>query len=68
MKISKQDARNLNEIHRKFSEIESLYQGLSPEVKQVILEMHEEHFTVAHCSRWGEMAIDDVRNELEVND
>ena len=68
MKISRQDVRNLSEIHRKFSEIESLYQELSQEVKQVILEMHGEHFTVAHCSRWGEMAINDVRDELEVND
>lgn len=68
MEISLNDKIRLNEIHRKFSEIESLYQDLSSEVKQVILEMHEEHFTVAHCSRWGEIAIDDVRNELEVND
>lgn len=68
MKISEQDDNNLREIHRKFSQIETLYQELSEETKKVILELHNDHYTVAHCSRWGEFAISDVRNELEVND
>ena len=66
MKVNDNDQNILNEIHRKFSELATLHSELSPEVNQIIYDLHEEHFTLNHCIRWGEIGISEVIDELHL--
>ena len=66
MKVNDNDQNILNEIHRKFSELATLHSELSPEVNQIIYDLHEAHFTLNHCIRWGENAISEVIDELHL--
>jgi len=66
MKTNDNDQNILNEIHRKFSELVTLHSELSPEAQQIVYDLHEEHFTLNHCIRWGEIAISEVIDELHL--
>jgi len=61
--MTNNDQNILNEMHRKFSELAGLQSELSQDAQQTILTMHGEHYTVAHCVRWGEIAISEVIDE-----
>jgi len=62
--MTNNDQNILNEMHRKFSELAELQSELSQECQQIILNFHDEHFSIPHCIRWGEIGIDEIEKEL----
>jgi len=67
MKVTKNDERILEEMHRLFSMLATLESELSEETKQKCLQFHNEHFTINHCIRWGEIGILEIREEIDYN-
>jgi len=65
MKVSNNNKRIIEEMHRLFSELATLQSELSQEAQQKILEFNNENYSVNHCIRWGEIAISEIRDELE---
>jgi len=65
MKVTNNEKRILEEIHRKFSEIATLFDELSEQTKEQTLKFHNENSSINHCIRWGEIAISEIRNEVE---
>jgi hypothetical protein len=55
----------LEQIHRKFSEIATLFDELSEQTKNQTLDFHDENYSINHCIRWGEIAISEIRDEIE---
>ena len=66
MIINDNDQNILNEIHKKFSELVTLQNELSPEVQQIVYDLHGAHFTVNHCIQWREIAISEAIDELHL--
>ena len=64
MKVIKEEERILEDIHRKFSELATLFELLSEETKQKTLKFHKDFYSVNHCIRWGEIGISEIRDEL----
>jgi len=67
MKITIKEQNILNEIHRKFSELTDLYYQLSTETREKTLKLHGEYYSINHCIRWGEIAINEIREEFKNN-
>ena len=65
MKASKADLQTLKDIKSKFSEIELLFWNLPVEMKEEILDFHNENSTLNHCIRWGNIAVYEIIEEVE---
>jgi hypothetical protein len=62
MNITRNDEKILNDIHRKFSEIVELFDYLSEKCKTEVLNFHNEHYSLNHCIRYGEIAASEIRD------
>ena len=65
MKITRNEERILEDIHRYFSKIATLFDELSEETKQETLKYHAENNSINHCIRWGEIGISEIRDDLD---
>ena len=64
--IKNQNDKNiLEEMHRKFSELATLYYQLPEETREKTLKFHGEYYSINHCVRWGEIAISEIRDKIE---
>jgi hypothetical protein len=65
MKVTKEEERILEEIHRKFSELSTLLDQLSNKTVEKTLKFHNENYSINHCIMWGEIGISEIRDDLE---
>ena len=65
MKVTREEERILEEMHRLFSILVTLEGELSEETRNKMFKLHEENFSVNHCVRWGEIGISEIRDDLE---
>lgn len=64
--MTRQDKVLFEDIHRLMSQAMTAWANISDESKELAEKMHNEHYTIGHCIRWGEIAISEVRDELEI--
>lgn len=64
--MTRQDKVLFEDIHRLLSQAMTAWNSISEESKDLAEKVHSEYVTIGHCLRWGEIAIYDVREELEI--
>jgi transcriptional regulator with XRE-family HTH domain len=54
------DRAILQDVQRKFEELEEMYNRLSDRQKDIASNMHNEGYSLPHCIRWGVQAIKEI--------
>ncbi len=64
MDIKPGEMEILEEMEKTFDVIEDLFNSLSYETQDKLLQFHAENYSVNHCIRWGSDGITDVLNHI----
>jgi len=60
MKVTQKELNDLQKIERLFGEIDEIYEGLDPALKEKIQEIHNYEGSLGYCIRWGYQAVEEI--------
>lgn len=60
MRFKGMERNKIKRMHKMFEEMHELYNELSDDTKEKILDFHNETATLPYCIRWGYQATDEL--------